>query len=212
MQEWRAALERARESDRDLRRFGASSHRYELRPPLGEAAVAAFEHRYGARLPEPYRAFVRDIGDGNAGPGYGLFPLGVRDEDVIGDDIGSDEDLPRLATPFNATEAFALTIADVDEDDDDAVEEALAEYCDPQWIAGAMFLNHYGCALRAMLVVTGPLAGCVIVDQRPEQGGIVPFDRELAQRYHGDDGNGAPTGPFTFNEWYESWLRGLLNT
>jgi hypothetical protein len=176
------------------------------RPPLGEAGVVAFEQKWGVRLPEPYRTYVRDVADGGAGPGYGVFPLGMRDESVIGDDIG-ESDLPLLAEPFNATTAFSLELADVDEEDDDAVEKAFADYCDPRWTAGAMFLNHYGCALRALIVMNGPWAGRVIVDERADTGGIVPFDGAAARRYHRDDGIEAIGEPIPFDTWYESWLR-----
>jgi hypothetical protein len=49
-------------SDRALRRFGASRHRYEMEPPI------ALE----ADVPEDYRRFVQTIGAGGAGPYYGL--------------------------------------------------------------------------------------------------------------------------------------------
>jgi hypothetical protein len=49
-------------SDRALRRFGASRHRYEMEPAM----------RLDADVPEDYRRFVETIGAGGAGPYYGL--------------------------------------------------------------------------------------------------------------------------------------------
>lgn len=69
---WLAATARA---DPRLRRFGAARHRYQLRAPLAEAAVAAIEAASGVALPAAYRTFVTTIGDGGAGPYYGLWPL-----------------------------------------------------------------------------------------------------------------------------------------
>ena len=201
MNGWPDELQRLRALDPRRRGFGALEHAYALRPPLGEDGVSAVERKYGVRLPEPYRTFVRDVGSGGAGPGFGLFPPDVRGEDEIGDDIGTS-DLPLLATPFDAGAAFGLTVEDADEDDDEAVERTLADYCDARWTAGAMYLNHYGCALRALIVVTGPLAGRIIFDRRTELGGIVPFDGTQARIYHDDD---APTAdaPYSFEAWYE---------
>ncbi len=53
-------------SDRNLTRFGAAHHRYQLAPPFPEAP---------AELPEDLRSFVTTIGTGGAGPGYGWFPV-----------------------------------------------------------------------------------------------------------------------------------------
>lgn len=71
----RSQLKKAGERDRDLSRFGAYSHKYQLDPPASEEAVAAFEARFGLSLPEGYRSFLLWIGDGGAGPFYGLYPL-----------------------------------------------------------------------------------------------------------------------------------------
>jgi len=55
--------------------FGAAVHQYLLRPPLDEATVGAFETHHCIRLPAGYRAMIRHVGDGGAGPYYGLLPL-----------------------------------------------------------------------------------------------------------------------------------------
>jgi SMI1 / KNR4 family (SUKH-1) len=72
----RNAVEALRQRDAAFELFGAGHHRYELNPGLSEAEVAAFEGRYGVQLPEAYRHFLLSIGDGGAGPSYGIFKLG----------------------------------------------------------------------------------------------------------------------------------------
>lgn len=69
---WLAATARA---DPRLRRFGAARHRYQPRAPLAPAALDAFEAAIAAPLPAAYRGFVATLGDGGAGPYYGLWPL-----------------------------------------------------------------------------------------------------------------------------------------
>ncbi|CAN5849393.1 hypothetical protein BH11MYX3_BH11MYX3_07880 [soil metagenome] len=53
-------------SDRNLTRFGAAHHRYQLAPPLAAASD---------ELPEDLRSFATTIGSGGAGPGHGWFPI-----------------------------------------------------------------------------------------------------------------------------------------
>ena len=72
----RNQLGRARERDPDFSRFGAYSHKYQLNPPAPEEGIAAFEGRFGISLPEGYRNFLLLLGNGGAGPFYGLYSLG----------------------------------------------------------------------------------------------------------------------------------------
>src|SRR3954470_24722266 len=67
---------------RDPRRrvFGAAAHQYQLNLPLSFSMVQAFAERHGVSLPEDYRRFVTEIGNGGAGPYYGLFPFGQQDD------------------------------------------------------------------------------------------------------------------------------------
>lgn len=44
-----------------------------LQPPLSEPELGLFEAELGRELPEPFRAFLTQIGRGGPGPGYGLF-------------------------------------------------------------------------------------------------------------------------------------------
>ncbi len=69
----KAKVRRAPESHR-LYREGAT-HQGRLGPALGEDELAAFERERRITLPEEYRAFLRDVGHGGLGPGFGLSPL-----------------------------------------------------------------------------------------------------------------------------------------
>ena len=75
----RAQLEEQRKADPEMKVFGSASHRYRLNPTLSEADVQSFETKYDIELPSDFREFVTQVGNGGAGPFYGLFQLGLFD-------------------------------------------------------------------------------------------------------------------------------------
>ena len=56
--------------------FGVADHQYRLGPPVDLAFVRAMEKKYHFRFPDDYVQFITEVGDGGAGPGYGLYPFG----------------------------------------------------------------------------------------------------------------------------------------
>lgn len=68
-------LEQAKSKDSDQEVFGAGSHQYKLSAPASEDRVRKFEDQYGIRLPEECRNFLMLIGNGGAGPYYGIYGL-----------------------------------------------------------------------------------------------------------------------------------------
>ena len=194
-------IERVREGLAELRRrdadggrvFGAGAHRYRLNSPLAEAEVAAFERENGIGLPLDFRAFLSELGNGGAGPFYGVFRLGEMDDNndddkksIAGEFVGD----PARAFPY--TERWNLPEAELEriqasEDD----QEIIRTYWRP--VDGAIPLCHEGCALRDWLVVSGPEAGRVWHDATAEFAGWWPCTLH--------DGRHA-----SFAEWYLSWL------
>jgi hypothetical protein len=70
-----AYLRRAR-----LRVFGADVHEFRLNASLPKADVVAFENVHKVSLPDDFRQFLTNVGNGGAGPFYGVFPLGKMDD------------------------------------------------------------------------------------------------------------------------------------
>ncbi|MFI9052774.1 SMI1/KNR4 family protein [Streptomyces sp. NPDC053427] len=151
-----AALDPGRE------RFGADGHRYELTPRLPEAEIRAFEESHGSDLPREYRSFVAEVGNGPAGPGYGLMPLTVPRPEAGGewavDDEWQEDRRPgRLAAPFPLTAPLPGRIG--------APADALTR--------GTLMLAEQGCGIFTRLVLNGPRTGEVWqID--PDWGGFVP--------------------------------------
>src|SRR5690242_18897074 len=99
-------LARLREADLGLQVFGAASHRYELSPRVALWEIEAFERQHSVTLPFGYRTFLLEAGNGDAGPGYGLFPLAEYAVEL------SDAPHDFLSRPFPHREPWHPPIVD----------------------------------------------------------------------------------------------------
>ena len=175
--------------------FGANGHHFLVGRPLSSQQVKGFETEWGFQLPGDYRLFLTAVGNGGAGPGYGLFPLGMADD--IGDDMKPWDDflVGRPGSQFPHERAWNLPLDQLQPPDELGQEQLDAwfehhdtEYFDPRLVDGAIPIAHFGCAIRIYLVVTGPLAGQVWTDDRAGDQGIYPCE------------------PVQFTHWYLRWL------
>ena len=46
-----------------------------MNPPLSQEQLVAFETHFDIDLPEGYRDFLFEVGNGGAGPYYGILPI-----------------------------------------------------------------------------------------------------------------------------------------
>jgi hypothetical protein len=183
-------LNRLREADRGFSVFGSDSHGYLLGPKLTERDILAVEQRLGISLPKEYQLFLTHLGEGGAGPDYGLFTLfGEDPEDITNPDC--------THKPFRWSEAFnpcdwedPCSQEGVWCDDDTEVGERPLIILN---IPGALYICHFGCAIRFFLVVNGQSVGEVWRDSQADQAGIMPEC--------GEDGR-----HLGFLNWYENWL------
>lgn len=181
--------------DPDCKLFGASAHRYRFNPPYPEAELAQLERAWGFRLPEDYREFITKIGNGGAGPSYGVIPFRGKDSE----DFTKYE---QLGTAFAYSDAYNpthLLDGDADEDDDsdeadDARARAFDSYCDAFDDRGALYVCHHGCAIRSLLIVSGACRSQIWGEDVANTGGFMPdVDAETGLR-------------LTFTSWYAAWL------
>ncbi len=172
--------------DPDLLRYGADKHHYAFGPTVLEARVTGFEARHGVRLPESYRRYLLEVGDGGVGPENGVVPLS-------GEGLHASLDLPErswsghLAMPFPLTERENPSI-----DADNPIQWPRErgtngeDFSEKRWIAGTLIICDAGCGSVYRLVVTGEARGQVWSDNRYADLGLTP-------------------GP-DFHTWYLNWL------
>ncbi|OWA33481.1 hypothetical protein B9G55_22750 [Saccharibacillus sp. O16] len=168
-----------------LRRvFGASSHQYKLNEPLEPKAVEAFERKHGIELPEELTNFLTVIGDGGAGPQYGIYRLEQMEEESA-----------RLAEPCLLRPGFtdgewrqleALCEKQAEQDGDEAYD------ADGQrMFQGTLCLGTQGCTYDTVLVLNGPYRGRIVYIDRDYQKPIFTYEEN-------------------FLNWYEHWLDELI--
>ncbi len=154
---------------------------YSANPVLTPQEVASFEKKHSCRLPEGYREFLLQVGDGGAGPVWGLSRLGEHfssydhQEECFIDDVDLSLPFPHLE-PWN----------DGDCPDDGA-------YFSEAHVAGSLMILDRGCALSARLVLNGPCRGEIWNDDRTDRKGIHPHLAPDGSRYQ-------------FLPWYLDWL------
>lgn len=129
-------LERLRAADVQHRVFGSKKHGYRVGPTLTESEIVAFEAENTVRLPEDYRCFLKVVGNGGAGPYYGLEPLGKFGR--------------VLSQPFPLTTAS-----------DQMSDGELDALGDGDDFPGVLEFCHQGCTIYAYLVVNGPTYGTI---------------------------------------------------
>ncbi len=174
-------LEQAKAKDPNLERFGAYSHRYRLSAPANEEMLQRFEEQYQIRLPEEYRDFLKLVGNGGAGPYYGLYGVEAQEKDlhnsrtyrVQPDPViypkMSDEDWDRVADPEGRRKG-----------------EEVHPY------VGILPIGSQGCTLMTGLVLKGPYRGQVVY-----------YDEDFCGKPFFVREKG-------FLAWYERWLREVI--
>lgn len=194
-------LDRARTVDKKYELFGTSTHKYKLNPPVSASFVRSIEEKYGFTLPEDYFHFITEVGDGGAGPDYGLQSFTKLLTE------GSDSHSKRyweeyrysLAKPFvprpmlaDEVEEFAIATKEAYERNPDnyfICEEYLeTKFCDTK---GFYTLGTHGCQWDFGLIITGEKRGQV-------------FDTDNEGAY------GFVAGSFT--EFYQNWLEKIADT
>lgn len=186
-------IEILRKADPDFRIHGSNQHKYVLNTRLTESEILAFESEHSIRLPQQYRQFLLLVGNGGAGPGYGLERLGC----IYNEDWGR---MTALIGQLNEVFPYDNKWNEPPIDANLPVEQQYRvqdEYWDSKQVNGAVPICHLGCNQRQMLIVKGSERGHVWFDDRADWCGLYPVRTDSKNRA-------------TFLEWYEEWLNNSL--
>ncbi|HAA0651238.1 SMI1/KNR4 family protein [Listeria innocua] len=187
-----AKITALKEKDPDLNLFGSESHTYKLNEPLSNQTLTTFENEHQITLPQDYRAFLEQIGNGGMGPYYGL--------ETLTDGLCSSLDykdekygVQTLSEPFPHTDDWNAPGYKEGMSDEDY--DAWQELCfQDKEVFGLLRIANFGCGVSINLVVNGPSYGEIWVDDRNNDNGVYP------DFYFGNEER------LGFLEWYELWL------
>jgi hypothetical protein len=188
----RSGLEHLKNLDPQLRSHGADSHQYRLKKCLTERVLQDFENKYTITLPDQYRWFLKYMGNGGAGPYYGIHSLADTRKHT-----GTD-----LAKPFLHREKY-VEPPYMDDDFDDEIYVPVSNPFQEPYVAGgepqgSLWICDEGCGRGFRLVITGDGRGEIWYDQLTDGGGMQALKR-----------TGSNT-PILFFEWYERWLESSI--
>lgn len=165
--------------------FRTIGHHYDLKPVVSEAEMVAIEKKLGITVPEEMRAFYTQVGNGGAGPAWGLFQLEYTfpEEEFL-------KDYPQ----------FCSMTCDYGDDYANGIKGQLDK--DPRYMekvegfGGFLKLADYGHGMTAYMVVGG--------DQQVGKMWFLLEDGDVLQIApmvkKGEDWQ------MSFLDWYEGWL------
>jgi hypothetical protein len=186
----------AKKADKNLKVFGASYHKYQVNPPVKSEIITQFEQQYNVRLPDCYKAFLLEVGNGGishagsaAGPFYGIYPFGVHIDELIYVTTGIHLQYPCLIYPGMSEDYWRTlhprtdTNGGVEEKDERDREKAFG---------GILPIGSQGCAYSHGIVLNGE-----------HSGRIVNLDYDGQKPHFSYEAN--------FLDWYERWLDEVIS-
>lgn len=186
----------AKNTDKDLKVFGAVDHKYILGEVVSNDAILEFEAEYNIELPNCYKAFLMNIGNGGesfsssgAGPFYGIYPLGINVNEFITENPKEYLKEDCVLHPKMTDEDWEKLTEKIEEDeisDEDYNIELGKIY------GGVLPIGTQGCSSYHAIVLNGAFKGRVV--------------NINSERY---------TPQFTFEsnflDWYERWLDEVIS-
>lgn len=167
--------------------FGSGSHKYEINPRLNEQEISLFETQNRIKLPLDYRLYLTNIGDGGAGPFYGLNKL--TDNDCKTLDL-TQSFIYSYNHPLSLHKLYEETLDELSEEEHEAKLELIYQQANQ----GIIFLSTEGCGMYSVLVVNGEAYGSVWFYDFSNDVGIYPLTNPKNKQ------------PMQFLDWFEVWL------
>ena len=184
----RKLVKKASSFDPSCNVFGASKHKYQLNPVISLEEVKAYEQRHKIKLPSEYVFFITQVGNGGAGPYYGIYPLKTKEECYV-----------TAGTPFISSkltdqqwkEKWELFEQKCQEDEDDL--DDLYDQIEKETCQGTYGIGTQGCTYENLAIAQGEEENRIFYVNISWNSEYLPYDTEM-----------------NFLEWYENFFLEII--
>lgn len=192
----KSKLLEAAKVDKGLKAFGASSHKYYIHEPASIEEVNTFERKFSVDLPDCYKSFVLQIGNGGksyansgAGPFYGIYPLGKGIDELVYENTEKYVKNESVLHPKMTNDDWSKVIEKIENDNisDSDYEKELGKI-----FGGILPIGSQGCSYLHGIILSGA-----------HKGKVVNIDQELQKPHFTFEDN--------FLDWYERWLDEVIS-
>lgn len=140
--------------------FGANHHRWQFGKPVDMQKIYDFENDMKISLPEALVRYLTELGDGGAGPYYGIYSLDeMREKNKL---LPETVNLPVMLDHSMTAEQWSDFAQKYEtKEEEDAMQEL--EDMELSLLTGGLVINTPGCTMDSILMCRGAAAGEVFV-------------------------------------------------
>lgn len=170
--------------DKNRKVFGSEKHNYQLNPVIPLSEVQAYEQKHNIKLPSEYVFFVTQVGNGGAGPYYGIYGIHV-DKHYLASYAGT----PLLSSKLTK-DMWAEKLAPMD--DDDCPDEVF-DQIEEEILRGTTSIGTQGCFYETLAIAEGDEENRIFYINCDWDSEAMPFDTKMS-----------------FLEWYENFFKEII--
>lgn len=188
---------KAKNADKNCKVFGADRHKYIIHKPTTIEKITKIEKKYSIELPDCYKSFVLNIGNGgigwqnsSAGPFLGIYPFGENLNELIYEN--TEEHLKKDCVIFpKMTDEYWKTLIKNIDDNEEISDGEFKNELGTLW-GGILPIGSQGCSYLHGIVLNGLYKGRVV---------NLDMDRQKPQFAFENN----------FLDWYERWLDEVIS-
>lgn len=148
-------VEYAGNADSNYCIFGSETHKYTFNQPAEIEDILKFEKKYNIKLPESYISFLTLVGNGGAGPFYGLYSLEQLEHN--NEYLMQDNSIETFIDKNLTVEEWNKVVKVYDESDDDSFDAIMCRIT-----KGALVIGTQGCSVDTLLMCGGSEYGKIV--------------------------------------------------
>lgn len=164
-------------------------HQYRLGPCLTDAEISEFERQHDSTLPDEYRRFLMEVGNGGAGPEYGLYKLGERQVQTT---------LQHFEDSVLIEQLWATAPTKYKSD-----PSVLSDFQMPTTFSKFLPIANDGCTYQSVLILDGEERGNIWSGDFSGDPTLVPVDKSFGTLPRAPE---SERKALSFYEWYNLWL------